>query len=93
MIDRTDPTNPHKPSGARVRYRAYREHRDIVAGMQWTKEKPVTWAWADRSDHARVDLATRPELYNVDAAGYESLMLGLFTIWRGQFASARSRTN
>jgi len=36
---------------------------------------------------ARVDLAARPELYNVDAVGYESLMLGLFTIWRGQFAT------
>ena len=32
----------------------------------------------------RPDCRIAPELYNLDAAGYESLMLGLFTIWRGQ---------
>jgi ATP-dependent DNA ligase len=33
----------------------------MVAGMQWTKDGSVTWAWADRLDHARVDLAGREE--------------------------------
>jgi hypothetical protein len=26
----------------------------------------------------------QPQLYNLDAVAYESLLLGLFTIWRGQ---------
>jgi hypothetical protein len=35
-------------------------------------------------DAGRVDLAPRPELYNLDAVAYESVMLGLFCMWRGQ---------
>jgi hypothetical protein len=29
--------------------------------------------------------AVTPELYNLDCVAYESILLGLFTIWRGQF--------
>jgi hypothetical protein len=39
---------------------------------------------ADSADPARDDLRTPPQLYNLDAVAYESVLLGLFTIWRGQ---------
>jgi hypothetical protein len=38
---------------------------------------------ADSRDPNRPD-GGRPELYTLDCVGYESLMLGLFTIWRGE---------
>ena len=47
---------------------------------------------ADSRDHGRPGLAERPELYNLDCVGYESLMLGLFTIWRGESLLARRST-
>jgi hypothetical protein len=71
-------------SGAPGRTRAYREGRDVVAAARWRPGEPVPWAGADRLDPARTDLGTRPQLYNLDAVAYESLLLGLFTIWRGQ---------
>ena len=37
-----------------------------------------------RLDIVRDDLRTAPQLYNVDAVAYESVMLGLFTIYRGE---------
>jgi hypothetical protein len=43
------------------------------------------WCGSDRLDPARPDYKVTPELYNLDCAGYESILLGLFTIWRGQF--------
>ncbi len=42
------------------------------------------WVMADRLDPRSVDLNVQPQLYNLDAVAYESLMLGLFTIWPGQ---------
>jgi len=68
--------------GEYVRFRTYAESTDIAAGLQW---KPVPWIGADRLDAARVDLNARPELYNLDAVAYESVMVGLFSVWRGQF--------
>src|SRR5207244_1767161 len=41
------------------------------------------WVGADRLDQARGDLKVVPELYNLDGVAYESLLLGLFSIWRG----------
>src|SRR6185436_9069730 len=41
------------------------------------------WTGSDRLDPPREDLGDTPQLYNLDAVAYESVMLGLFTIWRG----------
>jgi len=50
------------------------------------KIKPaVPWAVADSADPMRADLNIRPELYNLDCAPYESLIIGLFSIWRGDY--------
>ncbi len=90
------------------RARAYRECSDPVAGLQWSAgPRPKTrglWVAADRLDADRSDLNLRrvPErpwdlvpsqLYNLDAVGYESLMLGLFTIWRGHPNDGRPKIN
>jgi hypothetical protein len=66
------------------RYRTYREARDIVSALRWESEQPVPWTGADRLDPIRLELNVRSELYNLDAVAYESLLLGLFSIWRGQ---------
>jgi hypothetical protein len=66
------------------RIRKYVETRDIVAGAHWKADEPALWIGADRLDPMRKDLNIRPQLYNLDAVAYESLLLGLFTIWRGQ---------
>jgi len=66
------------------RARRYREHADPIAGAQWKAEEAPLWVGADRLDPPRPDLMVTPQLYNLDAVAYESLLLGLFTIWPGQ---------
>lgn len=66
------------------RYRRYFETADFGAARNWSGRAPVAWVKADSRDRGRPGLAERPELYNLDCAGYESLMLGLFNIWRGE---------
>ena len=66
------------------RIRNYRESADVIAGANWKFEDLTPWAAVDRFDPRRADFdSPQPELYNVDAVAYESLMLGLFSIWRG----------
>jgi hypothetical protein len=67
-----------------VRVRRYWEHVDALAGSQWKEGQPGIWVGADNLDPQRDDLKTPCQLYNLDAVAYESLLLGLFTIWRGQ---------
>jgi len=66
------------------RARRYREHTDPVAGAHWRTDEAPLWVGADRLDPPRPDLMVTPQLYNLDAVAYESLLLGLFTIWPGQ---------
>jgi hypothetical protein len=44
---------------------------------------PVLWTGADRLDLPRPDIGQTAELYNLDAVAYESVLVGLFSIWRG----------
>ncbi|NOX53549.1 MAG: glycosyl hydrolase family 32 [Planctomycetes bacterium] len=66
------------------RARRYWEADGFLQGAHWTGGQPVLWTAADSADPARPDLKTRPQLYNLDCVAYESVLLGLFTIWRGQ---------
>lgn len=66
------------------RYRRYWEGADVLDAAQWQEGQPPFWVGADRLDPQRADLKTPCELYNLDAVAYESLMIGLFDIWRGQ---------
>jgi hypothetical protein len=65
------------------RFRRYFETPDF-ASAKWTADAPVPWTSADTLDPERPDFRTKPELYNLDAVAYESVMLGLFTIYRGE---------
>jgi hypothetical protein len=67
------------------RTRGYVENADVLAGAGWKAVgDPAPWVGADRDDRRRDDLEVQPQLYNLDCVAYESLLLGLFTIWRGQ---------
>lgn len=66
----------------RVRY--YHEGRTAEQAVSYRLGEPVPWVSADDLDTMRPDLKSKPQLYNLDAVAYESLMLGLFSIWRGQ---------
>lgn len=73
------------------RYRRYFE-ADTFARASWTPADPVAWVGADERDLPRPDLKAAPELYNLDAVAYESVMLGLFTMFRGE-TSQREKPN
>lgn len=66
------------------RARKYWEGTDALETAKYKKTDPSWWIGADSHDRIRDDLKTRAQLYNLDAAAYESVMLGFFTIWRGQ---------
>jgi len=54
----------------------------------------VTWVAADRLDSPGAgEDDIKAELYNLDAVGYESLMLGLFSIWHSGSAKGRPKIN
>jgi len=74
------------------RIRRYWEAEDFIKGADWKPDEPVLWVGADSADPIRDDLKTPPQLYNLDCVAYESLLLGLFTIWRGQPAD-RAKPN
>ncbi|MGQ9731835.1 MAG: hypothetical protein ACUVX8_11265 [Candidatus Zipacnadales bacterium] len=66
------------------RCRRYAEHHDVIEASKWEAGQARLWVSADSLDPIREDLKTPCELYNLDCVAYESLLLGLFTIWRGQ---------
>lgn len=71
---------PANPVG---RCRRYRECGDFFAGARWGDEEPAWWVGADHLDEPRPDVSEiQQELYNLDAVAYESVLLGLFSIWR-----------
>lgn len=66
------------------RRRRYQENPNIVDGAKWSLREAAPWVGADRLDQRREDLDIFPQLYNLDAVAYESIMLGFFNIWYGQ---------
>ncbi|NLK40015.1 MAG: glycosyl hydrolase family 32 [Clostridiales bacterium] len=68
------------PAG-RVRY--YRECDDYIKGANWSEDEAVFWMRVDQEDLPDPVIGVSPELYNFDAVAYESIMLGMFQIWRG----------
>jgi len=73
------------------RMRRYWESERFVEA-RWTKDEPVMWIGADALDPPRPEYNARSELYNLDCVAYESVLLGLFTIWRGE-DSRREKPN
>ena len=77
-------------SGMRGRSRHYWECDDFLAGAKWDDFKsgpgektPVFWAAADRLDSPDPAIGDKPQLYNLDAVAYESLMLGIYEMHLG----------
>jgi hypothetical protein len=77
------PENSPRPEFS-GRLRRYWEAADLETAVKFKEGEPPWWTMADRLDARRVDLNVQPQLYNLDAAAYESLFVGLFSIWRGQ---------
>lgn len=65
------------------RYRRFAAARHFESAS-WRRHATVPWTGADRLDPPRPDYRVPTELYNLDAVGYESLLLGLFTWYRGE---------
>jgi len=64
------------------RMRMYKEVSDFAEG--WKDRAELTqWASADERDLPHPEINVLPQLYNLDAAPYESLLVGLFNVWRG----------
>ncbi len=73
-----------KDSSTQVgRCRRYYECDDAVAKAEWDPKDRSWWLGADTLDIARDDTKFRPQLTNLDGVAYESVILGLFTLWRG----------
>ena len=66
------------------RHRLYWETNDFVSGARWGDRDPVLWVGADTLDPRRPEYDVPTELYNLDGVAYESILLGLFTMWRGE---------
>lgn len=68
------------PQLGRIRY--YSESSDLAAGLAaWSQ---IPWTGADGLDpHHPKYPEVEPQLYNLDAVAYESVMLGFFSIWQG----------
>jgi hypothetical protein len=77
-------------SGVRGRSRHYWECDDFLAGAKWDNFRfgasdttPVFWTAADRLDPPDPEIGDRPQLYNLDAVAYESIMLGIYEMHLG----------
>jgi len=66
------------------RLRLYWETPVFDGGTPWPSTGALLWTAADRLDPRRPELDVPPQLYNLDCVAYESLIVGLFTIWRGE---------
>lgn len=71
--------------GINSRSRLYWESSSFSPTGKWDGYDPVAWVRADSGDPVRADMTSPAELYNLDCVGYESLTLGLFSIWRGEY--------
>ncbi|HJN19235.1 MAG TPA: hypothetical protein QGH10_27330, partial [Armatimonadota bacterium] len=65
-----------------VRCRRYWESPDLIANLPWQIYEPPMWVGADNADFRLEPRNIQPELYNLDAVAYESVMIGLFSVMR-----------
>lgn len=71
--------------GVNSRYRLYWESKEFAASKDWQGHEPVAWVRADSYDPPRQEMTGPAELYNLDCVGYESVVMGVFSIWRGEY--------
>ena len=74
---------------SRGRCRHYWECDDFLAGAKWpgikstNDNRPVFWTAADKLDLPDPQIGDKPQLYNLDAVAYESIMLGIYEMHLG----------
>ena len=68
---------------AMTRARKYWEHPEFIAGAQWRAQDPVYWFGGDELDRPDPAVGDPPQIYDLDAAPYESLLVGIFQMHRG----------
>jgi hypothetical protein len=74
---------PQDLQGSIGRHRRYVETKNFCSLTPWTRDETVGWVTADDFDRPRVDMQFQPELYNLDCVAYESVLLGLFSMFYG----------
>ena len=65
------------------RCRSYWEGDDFLESMRWLPNEPVVWARTDRLDPPDPRIGNTPQLYNLDAVAYESILLGFYGVFHG----------
>ncbi len=65
----------------RVRY--YADCDKFEELLNWKKEKAPFWIKCDRDDPIDDVSGVPPQMYNFDAVAYESIVFGMWQIWRG----------
>lgn len=73
------------------RIRRYHESAGFTSAT-WNAGEPVLWVAAESLDSVQPGSNVLPELYNLDAVAYESVMVGLFGLFRGE-GSDREKPN
>ena len=73
--------NVAKAKYGRCRY--YLENEDFLSGASWTKKDLHFWVGADSLDTPDPAIGDKPQLYNLSAVAYESIMLALPQIHLG----------
>lgn len=68
---------------SRVRVRSYYETDDLFAGKNWNNEEISFWSRTDIYDRPDPELGYYTQLYNLDAVAYESVMLGMYSVFMG----------
>ena len=69
--------------GWEQRARSYHEHADFAAAGTWPAGAARKWARVDRLDHADPCIGNPPQLYDLNAVAYESILLGAWAIYYG----------
>jgi len=73
-----------RPGGQDCRVRLYREHPILAEGLTDLVSRTVPWTGADDLDPPHPDYPDQPpQLYNLDATPYESLMVGFYAVHQG----------
>lgn len=82
-----------------MRTRHYNEGDTFYESAQWgdvrypEQRSAVPWAYVDKFDLPDPEIGSKPQLYNIDAVAYESLMLGMFEVHLGPSNEKCCETN
>lgn len=77
---------------SRVRVRGYYETDDLFGGRNWAPGDVAFWARTDIFDRPDPELGYYTQLYNLDAVAYESVMLGVYSVFMGPPNAVAGRT-